>query len=246
MKDVGYEVVSLDAQNQADTADQPDRRRDQPEAGGDDPRRRRFRRDQARHREGARRRHPGDDLRPADPSTPSDLTSVAGTVEIGHVAGGGGRRGCSPRSTARPRARCCRSSATRPTPIPSTSRRASRRRWRQPRRHRSSPARDAVGSRPTPATSLQDQLLTNPDIDLIFIHAAHLPSPVAAVLESAGKKPGEIMHGRRRTARPVGLDLHPQGLGAGRGRAADVRSGRGLAMFVDKVVNKTGDQGRHL
>ena len=49
-----------------DDAAEPDRRRDQPEAEGRHPGRGRFRRGQGRHREDARRRHPGDDLRPAD------------------------------------------------------------------------------------------------------------------------------------------------------------------------------------
>ena len=44
----------------------PDERRHQPEARGDHPRRRRLQRDQAGDREGARRRHPGHDLRPPD------------------------------------------------------------------------------------------------------------------------------------------------------------------------------------
>ena len=48
------------------SAAQPDRRRDQPEAGGGHPRGGRFRRRQDRHREDARRRHPGHDLRPPD------------------------------------------------------------------------------------------------------------------------------------------------------------------------------------
>ena len=46
--DVGYEVVSLDAQNRSRPAAQPDRRRDQPEAEGDHPGRGRFRRDRSR------------------------------------------------------------------------------------------------------------------------------------------------------------------------------------------------------
>ena len=47
-------------------AAQPGRRRAEPRAVRRHPRRGRLRRDQARHREAARRRHPGDDLRPPD------------------------------------------------------------------------------------------------------------------------------------------------------------------------------------
>ncbi len=66
MGDVGYEVVSLDGQNRSDLQlNQVDDVLNLAAQGGD-PRRGRFRRDQAGHREAARRRHPGDDLRPAD------------------------------------------------------------------------------------------------------------------------------------------------------------------------------------
>ena len=55
-----------------------------------------------------------------------------------------------------------------------------------------------------------DQLLTNPDIDLIFVHAAHLAVAVAAILEAKGKKPGEVMLVSSNGA-PVGLDLIRKG-----------------------------------
>ena len=52
---------------------------------------------------------------------------------------------------------------------------------------------------------LEDQLLVNPDIDLIFAHAAHLTVPLVAILEAQGKAPGEIMMMASNGA-PVGLD----------------------------------------
>jgi ribose transport system substrate-binding protein len=54
-------------------------------------------------------------------------------------------------------------------------------------------------------TILEDQLLVNPDIDLIFAHAAHLTVPLVAILEAQGKQPGEIMMMASNGA-PVGLD----------------------------------------
>jgi ribose transport system substrate-binding protein len=54
-------------------------------------------------------------------------------------------------------------------------------------------------------TILEDQLLVNPDIALIFAHAAHLTVPLIAILEAAGKQPGEIMMMASNGA-PVGLD----------------------------------------
>ena len=66
MGDVGYEVVSLDGQNRSDLQLNQVDDVINLEARRRHPRRGRLRRDQGRHREDARRRHPGDDLRPAD------------------------------------------------------------------------------------------------------------------------------------------------------------------------------------
>lgn len=52
---------------------------------------------------------------------------------------------------------------------------------------------------------VEDQMLVNPDIDLIFAHAAHLTVPVISVLEAKGYEPGEIMLMASNGA-PVGLD----------------------------------------
>lgn len=83
----------------------------------------------------------------------------------------------------------------------------------------------------------QDQLLTNPDIDLIFNHAAHLSVAVAAVLEAAGKKPGEIMMMSSNGA-PVGLDLIRKGWLQVEVEQPMFAQAAALAMFADKVVNK--------
>jgi ribose transport system substrate-binding protein len=83
----------------------------------------------------------------------------------------------------------------------------------------------------------QDQILTNPDIDLIFSHAAHLSVAVAAVLEAAGKKPGEIMMMSSNGA-PVGLDLIRKGWLQVEVEQPMVAQAAALAMWADKVVNK--------
>ena len=83
----------------------------------------------------------------------------------------------------------------------------------------------------------QDQLLTNPDIDLIFNHAAHLSVAVAAVLEAQGKKPGEIMMVSSNGA-PVGLDLIRKGWLQVEVEQPLFAQAAALAMFADKVVNK--------
>jgi ribose transport system substrate-binding protein len=83
----------------------------------------------------------------------------------------------------------------------------------------------------------EDQLLTNPDIDLIFVHAAHLAVAVAAVLEAQGKAPGEIMLVSSNGA-PVGLDLIREGWEQVEVEQPLFAQAAALAMFADKVVNK--------
>lgn len=56
----------------------------------------------------------------------------------------------------------------------------------------------------------EDQLLVQEDLDLIFVHAAHLAGPVVAALEASGKRPGDVMLVSSNGA-PVGLDLIRQG-----------------------------------
>ena len=81
----------------------------------------------------------------------------------------------------------------------------------------------------------EDQLLVNPDMDLIFPHAGHLAIAVVAALEAKGKGPGDVLLVTTGGA-PVGLDLIRQGW-----IQADVEQPLyaqvyGIAMFLDKVV----------
>ncbi len=169
-------------------------------------------------------------------STPSDFTSVAGTVEIGYVAaaeisrlltekngsvkgkvlqilGDPGdpytleiQQGFEEKMAAHPDATIITQAATL---------------W----------AADAAGA------IASDRLLTDPDIDLIFVHAAHLAVAVAAVLEAQGKKPGEVMLVSSNGA-PVGLDLIRKGWEQVEVEQPMVAQAAALAMFADKVVNK--------
>jgi len=169
-------------------------------------------------------------------STPSDFTSVAGTVEIGHVAaeqaqklltakngsvkgkilqvlGDPGdpytldiQKGFEEKMAAFPDVKIIS--------VPAMA-------W----------AADAAG------TIVNDQLLANPDIDLIFNHAAHLSVAVAAILEAQGKKPGEIMMMSSNGA-PVGLDLIRKGWLNVEVEQPMYAQAAALAMFADKVVGK--------
>lgn len=83
---------------------------------------------------------------------------------------------------------------------------------------------------------VSDQLLANPDIDLIFVHAAHLSVAAVASLESAGKQPGDILLVSSNGA-PVGLDLIRQGWQHVEVEQPLYAQAAAIAMFADLVVN---------
>ena len=108
MGEVGYEVVSLDAQNRSDLQlNQVDDVLNLAPCGGDD-RGGGLRRDQAGHREAARRGRAGDDLRPADHLDAERLHLGRGHRRDRPYRRRGGDPAARRRSTARSRARCCR------------------------------------------------------------------------------------------------------------------------------------------
>ena len=85
------------------------------------------------------------------------------------------------------------------------------------------------------ADIVQDQLLVNPDIDLIFCHAAHLTVPIISILEGEGKQPGEIMMMASNGA-PVGLDNIRAGWQQVEVEQPLYAQIYGLAMFADKII----------
>src|SRR5690606_39663795 len=86
-------------------------------------------------------------------------------------------------------------------------------------------------------TIVADNIVSNPDIDLIFNHAAHLSVAAVAALESAGKKPGDILMMSSNGA-PVGLDLIRKGWLNVEVEQPLYAQAAAVAMFMDKVVNK--------
>lgn len=82
----------------------------------------------------------------------------------------------------------------------------------------------------------ENQLLVNKDIDLIFVHAAHLAVPVVAVLEANGKQPGEVMLVSSNGA-PVGLDLIRNGWEQVEVEQPLYAQVYAVAMFIDKLAN---------
>lgn len=85
------------------------------------------------------------------------------------------------------------------------------------------------------ANSVQDQLLVNPDVDLIFIHADHLAPPIVSVLENKGKQKGDILIVNA-TGMPVGLKLLREGWIQTIVEQPLYGQVYGLAMFLDKVI----------
>jgi ribose transport system substrate-binding protein len=86
-------------------------------------------------------------------------------------------------------------------------------------------------------TIVNDQMVANPDIDLIFVHAAHLAVAAVASLEAKGKKPGDVMLVSSNGA-PVGLDLIRKGWENVEVEQPLYAQAAAVAMFADKVVNK--------
>ena len=86
-------------------------------------------------------------------------------------------------------------------------------------------------------TIVSDSMVANPDIDLIFSHAAHLSVAAVASLEAAGKKPGDIMMMSSNGA-PVGLELIRKGWLNVEVEQPLYAQAAAVAMFMDKIVNK--------
>ena len=86
-------------------------------------------------------------------------------------------------------------------------------------------------------TIVADQIVANPDIDLIFVHAAHLAVAAVASLEAKGKKPGDVLLVSSNGA-PVGLDLIRKGWEQVEVEQPLYAQAAAIAMFADKVVNK--------
>lgn len=84
----------------------------------------------------------------------------------------------------------------------------------------------------------ENEVLANPDIDLIFSHAAHLSDAVRAVLEAAGKKPGDIMLVSSNGA-PVGLEMIREGWLQAEIEQPLFAQVWGMVKFINKVVAGT-------
>jgi ribose transport system substrate-binding protein len=169
-------------------------------------------------------------------STPSDLTSVAGTIEIGQVAAGEIQRLLKEKK-GDVKGKILQVLGDPADPYTLDIQKGFEEKMAEFKDVQiiTLPAMQWEAS--NAGTIVSDQMVANPDIDLIFLHAAHLSVAAVAALEAKGKKPGDVMMISSNGA-PVGLDLIRKGWLNVEVEQPLYAQAAALAMFADKVVNK--------
>jgi ribose transport system substrate-binding protein len=169
-------------------------------------------------------------------SSPSDFTSVAGTVEIGHVAAGEIQRLLKEKK-GDVKGKILQVLGDPADPYTLDIQKGFEEKMKDFSGVQiiSLPAMQWEAS--NAGTIVADQLVANPDIDLIFVHAAHLAVAAVASLEAKGKKPGDVMLVSSNGA-PVGLDLIRKGWENVEVEQPLYAQAAAIAMFADKVVNQ--------
>ncbi len=169
-------------------------------------------------------------------ATPSDFTSVAGTIEIGHVAGDEIQRLLKEKKgDVKGKILQVLGDPTDPYTLDIQKGFEEKMKAFPGVQIISLPAMAWEAS--NAGTIVADQMVANPDIDLIFVHAAHLAVAAVASLEAKGKKPGDVMLVSSNGA-PVGLDLIRKGWENVEVEQPLYAQAAAIAMFADKVVNK--------
>jgi len=169
-------------------------------------------------------------------STPSDFTSVAGTIEIGHLAAGEAQRLLTERNGS-VKGKILQVLGDPGDPYTLDIQKGFEEKMADFPEVTiiSKPAMQWEAS--NAGTIVADAVVANPDIDLIFSHAAHLSVAAVAALETAGKQPGDIMMMSSNGA-PVGLDLIRKGWLNVEIEQPLYAQAAAVAMFMDKIVAK--------
>ena len=169
-------------------------------------------------------------------ATPSDFTSVAGTIEIGQVAAGEIQRLLKEKN-GEVKGKVLQVLGDPADPYSLDIQKGFEEKMKEFAGVQiiSLPAMAWEAS--NAGTIVSDQMVANPDIDLIFLHAAHLSVAAVAALEAKGKKPGDVMMISSNGA-PVGLDLIRKGWLNVEVEQPLYAQAAAIAMFADKVVNK--------
>ena len=169
-------------------------------------------------------------------ATPSDFTSVAGTVEIGYVAAGEIQRLLKEKNgSVKGKILQVLGDPADPYTLDIQKGFEERMKAFPDAQIISLPAMQWEAS--NAGTIVADQLIANPDIDLIFVHAAHLAVAAVASLEAKGKKPGDVLLVSSNGA-PVGLDLIRKGWEQVEVEQPLYAQAAAIGMFADKVANK--------
>jgi ribose transport system substrate-binding protein len=169
-------------------------------------------------------------------ATQTDFTSVAGTVEIGYVAAGEIQRLLKEKNGA-VKGKILQVLGDPADPYTLDIQKGFEERMKEfpDAQIISLPAMQWEAS--NAGTIVSDQLIANPDIDLIFVHAAHLAVAAVASLEAKGKKPGDVLLVSSNGA-PVGLDLIRKGWEQVEVEQPLYAQAAAIGMFADMVANK--------
>ena len=169
-------------------------------------------------------------------STKSDFTSVAGTVEIGYVAAEQAQKLLTAKKSA-VKGKILQVLGDPGDPYTLDIQKGFEEKMKAfpDVKIISVPAMNWEAS--NAGTIVADQMQANPDIDLIFSHAAHLSVAAVASLEAAGKKPGDVMLMSSNGA-PVGLDLIRKGWLNVEVEQPLYAQAAAVAMFMDKIAGK--------
>ena len=169
-------------------------------------------------------------------STPSDFTSVAGTIEIGHLAAEEAQALLKEKhGSVKGKILQVLGDPGDPYTLDIQKGFEEKMAEFQDVTIISKPAMQWEAS--NAGTIVADALVASPDIDLIFSHAAHLSVAAVAALETAGKNPGDIMMMSSNGA-PVGLDLIRKGWLNAEIEQPLYAQAAAVAMFMDKIANK--------
>lgn len=169
-------------------------------------------------------------------STPSSFTSVAGTVEIGHVAAGV-VEGLLAKKNGSVKGKVLQVLGDPGDPYTLDIQKGFEEKMAAFPDVKIISLPAMMWEASNAGTIVSDQLLANPDIDLIFNHAAHLSVAAAASLEAAGKKPGDVLMLSSNGA-PVGLDLIRKGWMQAEVEQPLYAQAAAVAMFMDKIAGK--------
>jgi ribose transport system substrate-binding protein len=168
-------------------------------------------------------------------STPFDLTSVAGTVEIGQIAAGETIRLLTEKNGS------AKGKVLQILGDPGDSYTLDIQKGFEEVMSEKAPDVEIISKAAMQWTAdnagkvFDDQLLANPDIDLVFAHAAHLTVPIVATMEAKGMKPGQMMLMASNGA-PVGLDNIRKGWQQVEVEQPTFAQVYGIAMFLPMIL----------